>query len=222
MNRRGMWAGAVALFATVLVSHVATAQNVPTQRTDVEPSNGVPYQLRTGWFAETQVGVFTAFGGSKAASNAQPYLALSIGMDLPKVSKHFSIFLTAALGSNAGSCRQVDADNLCTQFKLEDGSTAMAPENFNIIPIELGARWGFKDIAERLHPYVGVVAGYSLITPQIFQDAPGGSAHAGVLGGIQYGTRLNGLTLGVELMVRYAFSPAIPSFAAYPRIAYVF
>jgi hypothetical protein len=66
------------------------------------------------------------------------------------------------------------------------------------------------------------VAGYSLFTPQIYEGAPGGSAHAGILGGIQYGTRLNGLTLGAELMVRYSFSPAIPSFAAYPRIAYVF
>ena len=187
----------------------------------MEPSNGVPYKLRTGWFAETQLGVFTAFGGSKSASNAQPYVALSLGFDIPAISNKFSVFLTAAHGPNAGSCRQYDEAG-CSVYKLEDGSTAAAPDNFSIVPIEVGARWGFKDLAERLHPYAGIVAGYSLFTPQLFQDAPSGSAHAGVLGGIQFGTRLNGLTLGAEVMVRYSFSPGIPSFAAYPRIAYVF
>jgi hypothetical protein len=111
---------------------------------------------------------------------------------------------------------------MCATWKLEDNSNAAAPENFVIVPLELGARWGFKDVAERLFPYVTVVAGYSLFTPQIFQDAPLGSAHAGIGGGIQYGTRLNGLTLGAEVLVRYTFSPAIPSLAAYPRISYVF
>lgn len=188
-----------------------------------EPATGVPFQVRHGWYAETQLGVFTAFGGSKAVSNGAPFIALSVGMDLPSLPA-LALFFTAGHGSNAGSCHALTAKGECESWKLADGSPAGSQgiESFSVIPLEVGARYAFSDIVPRLAPHVLATVGYSIIAPEMVKDASLGSVHAGLGGGIEYVTRLDGLTLGAEVLVRAAFSPFLASLTAYPRIKYVF
>lgn len=204
-----------ALSVTMLLAGVAQARDLS------EPATGVPFNVRHGWYAETQLGVFTAFGGSKAASNGAPFMALSAGMDIPSM-QNLTLFFTVGHGSNAGSCRALTDQGDCQAWKLSDGSLAAAPESFSVIPIELGGRYGFSDILPRLSPYAMAVVGYSILTPAISKDASLGSPHAGLGGGVEYVTRLDGLTIGAEVVFRAAFAPFLPSLAAYPRVKYVF
>lgn len=188
-----------------------------------EPANGVPFQPRTGWYAETQLGVFTALGGYKTFSNGQPYLAVSLGVDLPV--EDLSVFVSFAHGFNADSCRDVmDSSQgpVCATYKLEDGSPSAAVENFSVIPLELGARYGLMEIVPRLKLTLAATVGYQLLTPRITETAPGGSPHAGLGVGVAYATRLPGLDVGAEVLGRLAFSPMLPSLSVYPRIRYVF
>lgn len=185
-----------------------------------EPANGVPFEPRTGVYVETQLGVFTALGGRRTVSNAQPYLAVSFGLDMPV--EDLSIFLTVAHGYNAGSCRDAEDPQFCTGYTLGDGSPTESPNDFSVIPLEIGARYAFLEMVPRLKATVAVTVGYQLLTPQIFENAPMGSPHAGLGLGIAYATRLPGLDLGAEVLGRFAFSPTLPSLSIYPRIRYVF
>lgn len=185
-----------------------------------EPANGVAFEPRTGAYVETQLGVFTALGGRKMFSNAQPYVAVSLGLDLPV--DNLSVFLTAGHGFNAGSCREALDGQQCVQFKLEDGSPTESPNDFSVIPLEIGARYAFVEIVPRLKATAALTFGYQLLTPQVFENAPGGSLHGGLGLGIIYATRLPGLDLGAEVLGRFAFDPQIPSLSIYPRIRYVF
>lgn len=209
MNAISRMMGSVAAALVVLTALPAMA----------EPANGVPFQPRSGWYAETQLGVFTAMGGRKIFSNAQPYIGVSLGVDLPV--PNLQAFVSFAHGYNAGSCRD-SAEGLCTTFKLEDGSPAMAPEDFSVIPLEVGARYAFAEVLPRLKATAAATFGYQLITPMVFEGAPGGSMHAGLGLGVAYATRLPGLEVGVEVLGRVAFTPMLPSLSIYPRIRYVF
>lgn len=211
-----MKALAVAL-SVLAVGGVAQAK----EAANGEPATGVPFQVRHGWFAETQLGVFTAFGGEKTFSNGEPWVALSFGLDIPSV-QHLTLFFTAAHGSNAGSCHALTDKGDCLSWKLADGSLAAAPENFSVMPLEVGLRFGFGDVVPRLSPYVVGVVGYSIIIPGLAKDVPLGSPHAGGGFGVEYVTRLDGLTIGAEVVVRAAFAPFLATLSAYPRIKYVF
>lgn len=184
-----------------------------------EPANGVPFEPRSGFYVETQIGVFTAMGGRKTFSNAQPYLGVSFGADLPVLN--LQVFGTVAHGFNAGSCRVAD-ERGCERFKLSDGSDAAAPDDFSVIPLEFGVRYAFIDIVPRLKATATVVAGFQFLTPQVYDGAPIGTLHAGGGVGVAYATRLPGLELGAEVLARVGFSPMLPSLSIYPRIRYVF
>jgi hypothetical protein len=184
----------------VAVSSAAMAQD-GVAKDAAEAAVGVPFQVRHGWFAESQVGVFSTLGGQKPFANGQPFIGLSLGLDLPNV-EHLTVFGTIAQGASG------------------------SPDNLSVLPFELGVRDGFGELAPRLTPHVLAVAGASVITPSGAPDRgideTTFSAHAGGGFGLEYVTRLDGLTVGAELVVRQAFSPFLTSLAAYPRIKYVF
>jgi hypothetical protein len=188
------------LFGMVAASSAAMAQD-GVAKDAAEAAVGVPFQVRHGWFAETQVGVFSTLGGQKPFANGQPFIGLSLGLDLPNV-EHLTVFGTIAQGASG------------------------SPDNLSLLPFELGARYGFGELAPRLTPHVLAVAGYSVITPSGAPDRgiteTTGSVHAGGGFGLEYVTRLDGLTVGAEVVVRQAFAPFLTSLAAYPRIKYVF
>lgn len=211
------------LAVVVAVGVLLGGAGVAAAQESVEPQNGTVFQPRKGFYVESQVGVFTAFGGafggSRAYSNAQPFLALSVGMDIGAV-KGLSGFLSVGHGFNSGACLDFDEVVGCSLYPGQ--SPAISPDSFSVIPVELGARYAFAEVLPRLTLNATVVAGYTLLTPQVKANAPGGSAHAGVGFGVDYATRFSGLSVGAELLVRSAFAPLIPSFTAYPRLRFVF
>jgi len=225
-----MIAGAVLVVGMFAAQVASAADAAPTKRTDMEPQNGVPFRFRDGWFVESQLGMFTTIGGAKSFSNAQPYVGISVGHDFKLTASpwltHLDVFLSAAHGPNAGSCRMVDVNdstgeaNGCA-FAVEQGGRN-ALENFSVIPIEVGGRLGLKEVLPRFYPYAVLTFGYSILTPQIFDQAAGGSLHFGAGIGAQYGTRLDGLAVGLEVLFRSSFSPNIMSLSIFPRVAYVF
>lgn len=188
-----------------------------------EPATGVPFQVRQGFYAETQLGVFTAFGGSKTFSNGAPFVALSTGFDVTSVPG-LSAFLTVGHGSNLQSCHALTEKGDCQGWTLSDGSAAggQGIESFSVMPIEVGARYAFGEVATRLKPYVAATAGFSIILPEMQKDSAIGSPHAGFGTGVEYATRLHGLTIGAEVLARATFMPVLLSITAYPRIKYVF
>lgn len=204
------------------VGTVAGGAGVATAQEPVEAQHGTAYQPRKGFYVESQVGVFTAFGGafggSRAYSNAQPFMAVSVGMDIEAV-KGLSGFLAVGHGFNSGACLDFDGVG-CALYPGQ--SPAFSPDSFSVIPVELGARYAFAEPVPRLTLNATLVAGYTLLTPQVTANAPGGSAHAGVGFGVDYATRFSGLSVGAELLVRSSFAPLIPSFTAYPRFRFVF
>lgn len=259
MIRRWM-ATAAALTAALLTAGVANAASSSTEAVTRPvgkdpsaqvpvPTNslGTPFMVRTGLFVEGQLGVFTAFGGAKGASNAQPFTALQLGFDIPGV-KRLSAFLGVSHGANDGSCHyyaKTSIGNQCYPFAVPNNSSqGEAPADFSVVPIEVGARYGFQDVLlPNLFPYVMATVGYSMFTPVLTQGGASGAPHVGIGGGLQIGTHLQGFSFGVEVLFRLAIVPnaavptdlatafpeatagglpVIPSFTAYPRFQYVF
>jgi hypothetical protein len=205
--------------AALLAGGAATA----AEKSD--PAIGVQAQARKGWSLETQVGVFTAFGGSRVASNAQAFTALSLSLDLPGLAPGLSVFLTGGHGANAGSCRDVvrsGSSVSCATWDAPAGVTQRSPEDFSVIPLELGGRYAFVELLPRLTVNGTLALGYSFLTPAITRDAPPGAPHVGFGTGVDYATRIEGLSVGAEVLVRVAVTPLLPSLSAYPRVRYTF
>ena len=83
MNRGAMVAAA-ALAAVLFAGGRASADPVPAAAAaqpvpQAANSLGIPFVARTGFYLETQVGIFTTFGGEKSYSNAQPFIAGVLG-----------------------------------------------------------------------------------------------------------------------------------------------
>src|SRR5690606_22339182 len=128
---------------------VAVFAGRPAAAQEKESSLGVDPGAKKGFSIELQGGVFTAFGGSRAASNAQPFTAVSIGFDLPQLAPGLGLFITAGHGANASSCREYTAKNggnQCATWKDPPGVDNKAPEDFSVVPLELGARYAFLEI----------------------------------------------------------------------------
>jgi hypothetical protein len=263
---------AAAALAALFTANVANAASStePVARpvskdpaaTAVGSSLGTPFVVRQGLYVDGQLGVFTAFGGAAGASNAQPYVGLQIGYDIPGV-KRLSLFLGAGMGTNDGSCHYytkvtggvpvvapasvTGSGNQCYTYAASATTFPEAPHDFQVIPIEVGARYGFADMIPALlpnfFPYVMAVGGYTLYTPALTRNGATGSGHVGVGGGVEFGTRLAGFSFGVEALVRLAFVPSapvpdemvsegasatsstlpiLPSLSIYPRFQYVF
>lgn len=241
---RGAKAAAAALILVLLSGGVASAKDgddaTPPPPAAASVSGlGKPKEVKQGFYIETQIGVFTAFGGSKSVSNAQPWLGLQLGFDLPQVYKHLSFFIGAGQGFNDGACRYFDPVNGCDELTLADNSQpGQVPENFSVVPIELGTRVGLPmDLGLRdLFFYFTGDVGYTLFSPALNQGIPPGAVHFGVGVGLEYGTRIVGLSFGIEVVTRFAFlssvqatavapersSQVMPYLTGYPRFNYVF
>src|SRR5258708_34245125 len=61
--------------AAALAAGAAAAAGAP-------PQLGIDARPRRGFFAEASLGAFTAVGGSRALSTAQPYLGMAVRRDL--------------------------------------------------------------------------------------------------------------------------------------------
>ena len=204
-----------AFLAAALVASAAAAQSAPQRPPDSVAVSGVDDAPRRGTFVEAALGVFTAMGGTRAFSSAQPYLAMTIGRDL---GSRAAIFASLGLGSARASCYQLSPTGDC-----------MAADSFGATFVELGFSYGFP-VAARMLMGVKVVGGYTDLSPGPVQQngsvpdhVPG--VHAGAGFTLDYDTRLDHFGIGLDTLVRETFardSLRIPSLAVMPRIRYVF
>lgn len=214
------WVALLAAVVGVLSSVDAKAQPRRQTGSSAESNTGVAFEERRGWKLEAQGGVFTAIAGRKAFSNAQPYVGVSLALDMG--APGFSAFLSYAQAYNGGSCRSGDGAGGCQALKLADGSNTTSPDSFSLLMPEVGVRYRFQEPLPRLGVYALAVAGYTLFTPALSIDGGTGSPHAGLGIGLAYVTRLDSLNIGAELLVRSAFTPLLPSLSVYPRLQYTF
>jgi hypothetical protein len=205
----------VLLFA-LLIAAAAEAQ--PGRTVETVPANGVDEAPRRGTFVESSLGVFSTFGGSASASNAQPYLGMTLGRE---IGERAAIFVSLGIGASAASC-------FTTTNARGDCSAA---DSFGATFVELGGSYGLG-VALRTLLSLKVVVGLSDLSPGPVQK--NGSVPDHLLGyhvggglSLDYDTHLDHFAVGLDAIVRRSMasgdaSLAIMSLAVMPRIRYVF
>ncbi|HWE22970.1 MAG TPA: adventurous gliding motility protein CglE [Myxococcales bacterium] len=183
------------------------------------PSTGVEEPPRRGTFAEAAVGVFTAMGGSRTFSNAQPYLGLTFGRDLGRAA---SLFLSVGYGAASNSCFQRSPQGDC-----------LASDSFGATFLEIGGSYGAA-VAPRLLVTGRALVGATVFSPAPFTNESTGvpdqliAPHAGGGVGLEYQTHLSHFVVGLDGIVRYSLvsrpdgKTGIASLAILPRVKYVF
>ena len=179
-----------------------------------QPPEGVPLEVRRGFYTETNVGVFWTMGGENTYSNGQPYLQLGVGYD---IGSRISVGAHFALGSSAANCFAGYVPGTANQCLLADNFTVMFGDATVAYLVPL---------AERLYLTPKVAAGITRLDPSP-KDAvdPSGTTNAFNAGagvGIEYATSMDHFSVGADLLVRYVFGPNIPTFALFPRVKYTF
>lgn len=185
---------------------------LPSLALAAAPPEGVPLQIRRGFFVDTDLGAFSTVGGADGYSNVETYLQLGIGYDL---TSKVELGASFGLGSSAANC-----------FTARDaqGNCATA-DSFTVSFFDLSAAY--------LHPLIGrlfltprVSAGYTHLDPAPRVSSSGSPLSSGAnLGagvGVEYFTALDHFSIGADLMFRYVLNVRVATLALYPRIKYTF
>ena len=180
--------------------------------TSTIPPEGVPLQLRRGFFAETDLGGFVSLGGVDDYSNASLYLQLGLGYDL---TRHVELLASFGLGTSASDC-----------FTSRDASGVCATsDSFTLQFFEVTARY-LLPLKGRLFLTPEAVAGYTRLDPAPRVSDTGKALRSGGdLGGgvgVEYATAMDHFSIGADLIFRYVFNARIPTVALFPRVKYTF
>lgn len=176
------------------------------------PSEGVPLQVRRGFFTETDIGGFFTLGGDNGYSNLQTYLQLGAGYQLTigNGAGLIPIGVHVGIGANAQNCWSgLKADNSCT---LSD--------NFTLIFVSASGGYLHR-VLERLYIGGKVLAGWTLLDPEPVTGVTGG-VNAGVAASVEYATNMDHFSIGLDVAFRFVIGPNIPSLGFYPRVQYTF
>ena len=186
---------------------------LPTAALSATPPEGVPLQVRRGFFTEADIGAFFTLGGQNAYSNAQTYLQLGVGYD---VTERVSLGVHFGLGASAANCfaGYVADSYLCSRT-----------ENFTVALADVTA--GYRvPLATRFYLVPRIAAGLSRLDP-----APTGTGdpslavfapNAGAGLGVEYAASMDHFSVGVDALARYLIGPNIPTIAVFPRVKYTF
>jgi hypothetical protein len=207
----------MSLLSALLLGAAAAAQPDPAARPpDSIPAAGVDGAPRRGTYVEAALGLFTAMGGSRAFSSAQPYLGMTLGRDLgERISLSGSLGVTAA----SASCYQ----------PAPGGGDCLGADSFSAIFLEMGLSYGVP-LWPRTRLSLQALGGYTLLSPAPIQRQGAvpdqlGAFHAGAGVSFDYYTHLDHFALGLDAVFRETFARPdlrIPSLAVMPRIRYVF
>jgi hypothetical protein len=186
---------------------------LPTAALSATPPEGVPLQVRRGFFTEADIGAFFTLGGQNAYSNAQTYLQLGVGYD---VSERVTLGVHFGLGASAANC---------FAGYLPESFLCSRTENFTVALADVTA--GYRvPLATRFYLVPRLAAGLSRLDP-----APTGSGdpslavmvpNAGAGLGVEYATSMDHFAVGVDALARYLIGPNIPTIAVFPRVKYTF
>ena len=184
------------------------------------PAEGVPLEVRRGFFTETDLGIFTNFGGQDSYSNVTPYLQLGIGYD---IGAHFELGFHVGIGSSAQNCYGAkDAKLACV---VPTDSKTSLPDNFTVTYFSLTAAYLFE-MVERFYIAPKLIGGFTILDPAPVVDANKNpirfGANVGLAVGLEYATNMDHFSIGADVAFRYIIGPNIPSFQFLPRVKYTF
>ena len=176
------------------------------------PNEGVAYQVKRGFFAETDVGALMSLGGRDGYSNTESFVQLGLGVD---IGSRFEVGALFGLGASNVNC--------FAQGSATSASCTGA-DSFT-----LGMLDGFVGflvpLNERLHLTPKLLAGYTSLQPnpltlsgKTVYSAP----NVGAAFGIEYATSLPHFSIGAEVALRYVLQVRVPTLALFPRIKYTF
>ena len=192
------------LVAALLVSSSAFAAT---------PPEGVPLQVRRGFFTETDVGGIFTVGGDNGYSNLQTYLQLGLGyqLTLNEGKGIIPIGLHVGIGANAQNCwAGLNNTGACTQS-----------DNFTMT--FLNASVGYlHEVVERFYVGGKLMGGFTLLDPDpVGLRSPGGG-NFGVALSLEYATNMDHFSVGIDLSYRLIIGPNISALMFYPRVQYTF
>jgi hypothetical protein len=186
---------------------------LPTAALSATPPEGMPLQVRHGFFTEADIGAFFTVGGLNLYSNAQTYLQLGVGYD---ISERLSLGVHFGLGASAANC---------FAHYLPGTNTCERSDNFSVVFADVTA--GFMvPLATRFYLVPKLAAGLSRLdlSPTGTADpaSPQTVPNAGVGIGLEYATPMDHFSVGADVLARYLIGPNIPTFAIFPRVKYTF
>ncbi len=183
------------------------------------PSEGVPLQVRRGFFTETDIGGFFTLGGDDGYSNLQTYLQLGVGYQLViQDGKGIVPFgFHVGIGSNAQNC---------FAGKKPNGDCSQA-DNFTMTFLSLSGGY-LARVLERFYLGGKLLAGYTLLDPAPVYTTGAtptpvnGGLNVGVAGSLEYATNMDHFSVGIDVAFRFVVGPNILSLGFYPRVQYTF
>lgn len=184
------------------------------------PPEGVPLQVRRGFFTETDVGGIFTVGGDNGYSNLQTYLQLGLGyqLTLNEGKGLIPIGLHVGIGANAQNCwAGLNSTGACTQA-----------DNFTMT--FLNASVGYlHQVVERFYVGGKLLGGATLLDPRPIPDANAAAAtgllvapNFGVALSLEYATNMDHFSVGIDLAYRLIIGPNISALMFYPRVQYTF
>ena len=218
MNSTVRFLGAAVFAAASLLSAGAHAAT---------PAAGVEQQIRSGFFADVNMGGFFTLGGKNSKeqsrpSNAQAYLQLGIGYD---IAKNVSLGASFGLGASASSCFATVAANGDCVGKDENQKKIAIADNFTatIFTGTISYKYFFNDrltLQPRLH------LGYAALDPEPRRNENGAPITGGFVAGaalaVEYATHMDHFSIGADVAGRLIAGPNIFTLAFFPKIKYTF
>ena len=224
-----------------------TTPAAEAQETAPEARRGPEFNLRRGFFAESDLGVFLTFGGrntndpllpARSTSNVQPYLGVTLGYDLSHTDSYsFALGLKLAAGYSAGAGRATEAE--IDQHGTNPITTR--PNDFAVMEVGAAASLAVM-MTDRLALTIKVDGGAGIVDPDPTKAAcaapctgggkmasepgAGKAAFAPIVGGglgVEYFTLLNDFSVGLD--ARFAMvmlGGAIPGLSISIPIKYTF
>ena len=192
------------LFAVLLVSSSALAAT---------PPEGVPLQVRRGFFTETDVGGIFTVGGEDGYSNLQTYLQLGLGyqLTLNEGKGLIPIGLHVGIGANAQNCW------------VAKTAAGVCPLSDNFTMTYLNASVGYlHQVVERFYVGGKLLGGVTLLDPDPVGDGSLVRGNFGVALSIEYATNMDHFSVGLDLSYRLIIGPNINALMFYPRVQYTF
>jgi hypothetical protein len=188
----------------------------------------VESRINSGFFAETDIGgMFTAGGNVSevgqrlsGVSNFEAYLQLGVGYQLVVRNGGGLVGLGfhLGIGSNSQNCFGgfVGPEQRC------QGS-----DSFSLVFLSTSAGYLFR-VAERVYLGPKILLGYALSDPSPVAPVAGsavsgsGAFQAGAALSVEYATRLDHFSVGLDVALRSLIGPNIYAVQFFPRIQYTF
>ncbi len=183
------------------------------------PAEGVPLQVRRGFFTETDVGGFFTVGGNDGYSNLQTYLQLGLGyqLTLNNGAGLVPVGLHVAIGASAQNCfaKGKSADGTCTET-----------DNFTLTFLSVTGGY-LARVVERLYIGGKAILGWTLLDPApVYTTNPRSPVSSGLNAGaalsIEYATNMDHFSIGLDVAYRIVVGPMVSTLGIYPRVQYTF